>query len=62
MKIKQLIIAATLLVLSSALTPAAPLGTAFTYQGRLADGTNAANNLYDLDFALFAVPTGGSSA
>jgi len=41
-------------------TNAAPLGTAFTYQGRLADGTNAANNLYDLDFALFEAPTGGS--
>jgi hypothetical protein len=39
---------------------AAPLGTAFTYQGRLHDGTNAANDLYDLDFALFDAPTSGS--
>jgi hypothetical protein len=39
---------------------AAPFGTAFTYQGRLADGTNAANNFYDLDFALFDAPAGGS--
>ena len=42
-------------------TNASPLGTAFTYQGRLADGTNAANNLYDMYFALFDVPTGGSA-
>jgi hypothetical protein len=51
------------LLLLSTLNPqlsAAPLGTAFTYQGRLADGTNAANNLYDLYFALLDVPTGGS--
>ena len=28
-------------------------GTAFTYQGRLNDGTNAANGFYDLRFALY---------
>ena len=32
---------------------AAPLGTAFTYQGRLNDGGNPANGTYDLTFALF---------
>jgi hypothetical protein len=32
---------------------AAPLGTAFTYQGRLMDGTNVASGEYDLTFALF---------
>lgn len=32
---------------------AAPLGTAITYQGRLNDGTNAANGSYDLRFILF---------
>ena len=29
-----------------------PLGTAFTYQGRLADGGNAASGNYDLRFAI----------
>lgn len=32
---------------------AGPIGTAFTYQGRLASGTNAANGIYDFSFALF---------
>jgi hypothetical protein len=33
-------------------------GTAFTYQGRLASGTNAANGSYDLTLALFNVASG----
>jgi N-acetylneuraminic acid mutarotase len=28
-------------------------GTAFTYQGRLTDGTNAANGIYDLRFTIY---------
>ena len=32
---------------------AALLGTAFTYQGRLTDGTNVASGLYDLRLALY---------
>ena len=32
---------------------AAAQGTAFTYQGRLNDGTNLANGSYDLKFSLF---------
>ena len=35
-------------------------GTAFTYQGRLNDGTNAANGRYDQRFALFDAVTGGN--
>jgi hypothetical protein len=30
-----------------------PLGSAFTYQGRLMDAGNPANGLYDLQFELF---------
>ena len=37
----------------------APVGTAFTYQGRLIDSGNAANGLYDVEFGLFADPTNG---
>ncbi len=35
-------------------------GTAFTYQGRLNDGTNPANGTYDLRFALFDAAGGGA--
>jgi hypothetical protein len=38
---------------SAQLAVAAPLGTAFTYQGRLMDGPQAANGEYDITFALF---------
>ena len=36
----------------SALLLASPLGTAFTYQGRLSDGANTANGIYDLRFTM----------
>ncbi len=35
---------------------AAPLGTAFTYQGRLIDNDALADGLYDFQFALYADP------
>jgi len=34
-------------------------GTAFTYQGRLATGTNAAAGVYDLRFSIYDSPSGG---
>jgi len=33
---------------------AAPLGTAFTYQGRLTDGANPATGIYDLRFTTLS--------
>jgi N-acetylneuraminic acid mutarotase len=42
------------------LTPAAPVGTAFTYQGRLSTGGNPANGVYDLTFALFDASIDGN--
>ncbi len=30
-----------------------PVSTAFTYQGRLVDGGNPANGLYDFEFTLY---------
>ena len=56
MKTKQLILTTALVVLSTALLTAAPLGTAFTYQGRLTDGGNPANGSYDLTFTLYSAP------
>ena len=37
-----------------------PLGTAFTYQGRLIDSGNPANGQYDLQFALYDAPAAGN--
>ncbi len=39
---------------------AAPLTTAFTYQGRLEQNGALANGAYDLKFGLYADPTGGA--
>jgi hypothetical protein len=41
-------------------TGAAPLGTAFTYQGRLGDGGVAANGSYDLTLKLYDAATNGT--
>jgi len=35
--------------------------TAFTFQGRLTDGTANASGLFDLEFTVFAVDSGGAS-
>src|SRR5258707_15811671 len=49
----------TLIVLMFAgIHSAVAQGTAFTYQGRLTSGTNAANGLFDFNFSLFSVSTG----
>jgi trimeric autotransporter adhesin len=47
------------LCLSSIPLWSAPLGTAFTYQGRLTDGGASANGTYDLRFILFDVEAFG---
>jgi hypothetical protein len=36
------------------------VGTAFTYQGRLTEAGSPASGVYDLQFKLFAAPSGGS--
>jgi len=41
--------------------PQVNIGTAFTYQGRLLDGGNPANGVYDLQFQLFNAPADGSA-
>jgi hypothetical protein len=62
MKTKQILNAFALLALSGSLIIAAPLGTAFTYQGRLTVGTNAANGNYDFRFAVYDAAVGSSNA
>ena len=51
----------TLLGWASSTTLAASLGTAFTYQGKLADGGQSANGSYDFRFMLYDVASGGSA-
>jgi len=47
-------------ILVAALNQAQAQGTAFTYQGRLNAGGNAANGTYNLSFALFNAGSGGT--
>jgi hypothetical protein len=48
-----------LLSLLGGITQAAPLGTAFTYQGQLRDSVNPADGTYDLRFTIYAAASGG---
>jgi hypothetical protein len=59
-KSSSIVVAFALLALSAGNTVAAPLSTAFTYQGRLTDGTNLANGSYDFLYLLFNTNSGGS--
>ena len=61
MKIKTLAAAGAVLSLSAMFASADPLGTAFTYQGKLTDGANAANGIYDFRFTVFDAVTNGSA-
>jgi hypothetical protein len=47
-------------LLASPTAGAAPIGTAFSYQGRLADAGNPASGSYDLQFALYDASVGGA--
>ena len=60
MKNKVIVSFIALLSLLSGITHAAPLGTAFTYQGRLTDGANPATGGYDLRFAVYDTVTNGT--
>ncbi len=48
---------ACVLTISSAAVSAQPLGSSFTYQGRLTDAGQSADGLYDLQVCLFDSPT-----
>jgi len=49
-----------LLLVTPLLVVASPLGTAFTYQGRLLDDDSPANGLYDFEFKLYDAVTDGN--
>jgi hypothetical protein len=61
MKTKRPLIIFALLISLGSLTQAAPLGTAFTYQGSLTDGGSPANGTYDLKFMLYSSGSGGNA-
>ena len=60
MKTRIILPTLVMLALASISGRAATLGTEFTYQGRLTDGTNVANGIYDLRFYLRDDATAGN--
>ena len=59
MKTTTILGSSLVLALSSAFSLADPMGTAFTYQGRLNDGLTPANGSYELKLTLFDTNSGG---
>jgi hypothetical protein len=49
-----------LIICTANISNAAPMGTAFTYQGRLIDANDPADGLYDFEFKLFDDPCTGT--
>ncbi len=60
LRIRLCVIAALGLVVASPVVQALPLGTAFTYQGRLADDGSPAEGLYNFAFSLWDDPLAGN--
>ena len=59
MKSKSILILWVLLLIG--LSQAAPLGTAFTYQGELKQGGNNANGLFDFQFVMWDAEVDGNA-
>jgi len=49
-----------LLLIVACVSQAEPMGSAFTYQGRMMDANSPANGLYDLQFKLYDSPSDGN--
>jgi hypothetical protein len=60
MKTKTVLSTLTLLALLSSLAQAVPLGTTFTYQGKLSSGPGPVTGLYDFNFTLWDAYSGGT--
>jgi hypothetical protein len=56
------LLSAALVLASGVVLAQAPLGTSFTYQGRLADGASPANGPFDFELRLFGAAVGGTEA
>jgi len=55
-----LVLAFGLMMCVAKVSEAEPMGTAFTYQGRLLDANDVANGLYDFEFELYDAPSDGN--
>jgi hypothetical protein len=55
-----LILALGLTIGIQAIAPAAPMGTAFTFQGRFTDSNSPANGIYDFEWKLYDDPNAGT--
>ncbi len=55
-----LILALSLIICHAGVSEAVDVGTAFTYQGRLIDGNDVADGLYDFQFKLYDDPNAGT--
>ena len=55
-----LVLALSLMVYGAKVSRAEPMGTAFTYQGRLMDANGPGDGLYDFEFMLYNAPSYGS--
>lgn len=60
MKAKLVILGSLVLALAGVHVDAAPVGTSFTYHGRLTDGANPANGIYYMFFTLHDALSGGT--
>ena len=58
--LETLVVALGLMVCLSITSRAAPMGTAWTYQGRLLDANDTADGFYDFEFALFDQESNGN--
>src|SRR5512140_3482649 len=59
-KFNSVIVLSAWLVCIASQVTAAPMGTAFTYQGRLASATNAISGLCNMSFSLYDAETNGT--
>jgi len=59
--VEIMILAIGLMVCQSEASKAAPMGTTFTYQGRLMDADEPADGFYDFEFSLYSDPNLSSS-
>jgi hypothetical protein len=55
-----LVLAFGLMIFIAQVSRAEPMGTAFTYQGRLIDNNQPADGLYDLQFKLYDTTSDGN--
>src|SRR5262245_59550297 len=61
MSSRSTLLTAVIAIAAGSVSAQVPLGSAFTYQGRLSDGGSPASGSYDFEFRLFNGPNGGTA-